>query len=172
MAAGDDPFGLARFTRAQEDSYDRALSELRGGKKRSHWMWYVFPQFIGLGASPMAREFAIRSREEAEAYLAHPVLGERLRECAVALLAHGDRSAREILGSPDDLKLRSSATLFAEVSSDPTFQRLLDRFYGGERDAETRRIASAGRGSVPTRRSLTSSGVAMRAAWRARPAGA
>ncbi len=140
-----DPFDLARFVRAQAEDYDRALAELRAGAKRSHWMWHVFPQYEGLGASSMSRRFAIRSRAEANAYLAHPVLGPRLRECAAALLTHHGRSAREILGSPDDLKLRSSATLFAEVSGERVFARLLDQFFGGERDEQTIRLLHAPR---------------------------
>lgn len=139
-STSNDPFDLARFIRAQAGDYGRALSELRSGTKRSHWMWYVFPQFDGLGSSSMSRRFSIRSRAEAGAYLAHPVLGPRLRECAGALLVHRGRSVREILGSPDDLKLRSSATLFAEVSGEGVFVRLLEQFFGGERDEETLRL--------------------------------
>ncbi len=132
-----DPFDLARFVDAQAADYDRALQELRSGTKRSHWMWYVFPQLEGLGASDLSRRYAIRSRAEAAAYLAHPLLGPRLRECAEALLAHHARSAREILGSPDDLKLRSSATLFAEVDGPGVFTRLLQQFFDGEGDQKT-----------------------------------
>lgn len=138
-----DPFDLARFLRAQAEDYSQALSELRSGAKRLHWMWYVFPQFDGLGSSSMSRRFSITSRAEARAYLAHPVLGQRLRECARALLAHRGQSAREILGAPDDLKLRSSATLFAEVSGEEVFVRLLVEFFGGERDEETLRLLQA-----------------------------
>ena len=135
-----DPFDLARFTNAQEPDYDRALSELRAGAKTTHWMWYVFPQFAGLGRSPLSRRYAIGSRAEAEAYLSHSVLGPRLRECAETLLTHRDRSAREIMGTPDDLKLRSSATLFAEVSDEPVFKALLDQFFDGRPDPETSRL--------------------------------
>ena len=132
-----DPFDLARFVDAQAADYNRALQELRIGAKRSHWMWYVFPQFEGLGSSTLSRRYAIRSRAEAAAYLAHPVLGPRLRECAEALLAHHARSARQILGTPDDLKLRSSATLFAEVDGAGVFTRLLQQFFNGEGDQKT-----------------------------------
>ena len=133
-----DPHGLARFVEAQNGSYERVLAELRGGKKRSHWMWYVFPQFIGLGNSPTSVHYAIKSRAEAEAYLAHPILGPRLLECAEAVVQVQNRSAHEIFGSPDDLKLRSCATLFA-VASPPgsVFDRLLAKYYRGERDART-----------------------------------
>ena len=135
-----DPFDLARFTSAQAHDYDVALNELRAGAKRSHWMWYVFPQFAGLGRSSLSQHYAIGSRAEAQAYLAHPLLGPRLRECAAALLAHRGRSAGEIMGSPDDLKLRSSATLFAAVSDEPVFRALLDQFFSGQPDPETLRL--------------------------------
>lgn len=138
----DDPHDLARFLRAQEDSYAQALRELRAGTKRSHWMWYVFPQLDGLGHSAMARRYAIKDAGEARAYLAHPVLGPRLLAGAEAVLAHaGRRSASEIFGSPDDLKLRSSATLFAHVSApDSAFHRLLTSFYPAGPDAQTLRL--------------------------------
>ena len=129
---------LERFVRAQEHDYARALDELRAGAKRSHWIWYVFPQCAGLGASEMSRRYAIASLDEARAYLAHPLLGPRLVACADAVLAHGDRSARQIMGSPDDLKLRSSATLFALVSPPGSvFERVLAWFFRGERDVRT-----------------------------------
>ena len=131
------PIDLARFVDAQSADCDHALQELRSGTKRSHWMWYVFPQFQGLGSSDSSRRYAIRSRAEAAAYLAHPVLGPRLRECAEALLAHHARSARQILGTPDDLKLHSSATLFAEVEGAGVFTQLLQRFFDGEVDQKT-----------------------------------
>src|ERR1700745_1326563 len=99
-----DPYDLQRFVDAQNPVYDQVCAELRDGRKRTHWMWFVFPQIAGLGSSPMAQRYAIGSLDEAQAYLAHPVLGERLRECALAMLAVGDRSAHDILGSPDDLK--------------------------------------------------------------------
>lgn len=135
----DDPYDLQRFVAAQEPSYDRALSELRAGRKTTHWIWYVFPQIEGLGSSPTAKRFAIRSLEEASAYLVHPVLGPRLREACEAILAwSGERSANAILGSPDDLKLRSSMTLFERAAGEPRlFARVLDAFYGAERDPKT-----------------------------------
>jgi uncharacterized protein (DUF1810 family) len=123
---------------AQEHDYARALAEIRSGRKRSHWMWYVFPQYEGLGFSAMSRQYAIRSLEEATAYLAHPVLGPRLIECAEAVLALEGRSASEVFGSPDDMKLRSSATLFAHVSPPGSvFHRLLDRCFEGRPDEMT-----------------------------------
>ena len=110
-----DPFDLQRFVDAQHGVYESALREITQGQKRTHWMWFIFPQIDGLGSSPAARHYAIKSREEAEAYLRHPVLGPRLAECAEATLAVDSRTAREMFGSPDDLKLRSSATLFASM---------------------------------------------------------
>ena len=140
----DDPFGLARFVEAQADSYDRALAEVRAGRKRSHWMWYIFPQFAGLGFSSMSRRYAINSRAEAEAYLQHPVLGPRLVACCEAALAVEGRSAYEIFGSPDDLKLRSCATLFAAVTpAGSVFDRLLQKFFAGVRDDATLRLLGA-----------------------------
>ena len=134
----EDSFDLVRFLQAQEGDYQTALSELRSGRKQSHWMWYVFPQFEGLGLSTISRRYSIKSRAEAEAYLAHPILGPRLVECAQAALDVNGRSALELFGSPDDLKLRSSATLFALVSPpDSVFQRVLDKYFQGERDART-----------------------------------
>jgi uncharacterized protein (DUF1810 family) len=124
--------GLDRFVEAQAGVYDDALAELRAGRKRTHWMWFVFPQIAGLGSSPAARRYAIASLGEARAYLAHPVLGPRLRAAAEAVLAVPDRSATEILGYPDDLKLRSSMTLFARAADDPAlFEAVLARFYDG-----------------------------------------
>lgn len=147
MVPAHDPFDLERFLDAQAHNYDDALAELRAGRKRSHWMWYVFPQFAGLGASPTSRRFAIRSRDEAVAYWAHPVLGPRLRECAEAMLVHEGLTAHDIMGSPDDVKLRSSATLFAEVTGDPVFSRLLDRYFEGCRDDATLRLLHDASGS-------------------------
>jgi uncharacterized protein (DUF1810 family) len=133
-----DPHHLSRFLRAQEGDYARALSEIRDGRKHSHWMWYIFPQVAGLGASATSERYAIKSLAEAEAYLAHPVLGPRLRECAAAALAVEGRSALEVFGSPDDLKLRSCATLFACVSPPGSvFDRLLDKYFRGVRDGRT-----------------------------------
>lgn len=132
---------LQRFIAAQESNYDAALREITAGRKRTHWMWYVFPQLDGLGSSEMARRYAIRDTDEARAYLAHPVLGERLQACARAALEHGDKSATEIFGTPDDLKLRSSATLFAAVSEEGSvFHRLLAQFYPGGPDPATLRL--------------------------------
>jgi uncharacterized protein (DUF1810 family) len=132
-----DPFGLQRFVDAQEPVYPRVLAELRRGKKESHWMWFIFPQFAGLGHSSMTQRFAIGSREEAVAYLGHSVLGARLRECADLVNAVDGSTIREILGSPDDFKFRSSMTLFGEVSSDPVFRTAISKFYGGKPDQRT-----------------------------------
>jgi uncharacterized protein (DUF1810 family) len=133
-------YDLQRFVDAQEEggTYEQALAELRAGRKTSHWMWFVFPQRAGLGQSARSRRYAIGSAAEARAYLDHPLLGPRLVECADALLAHGDRSAREILGGIDAVKLRSSMTLFAAVAPEqPVFQQVLDRYFDGEADAST-----------------------------------
>ncbi len=133
-----DPFDLDRFLRAQAPVYARALAELQQGQKRSHWMWYIFPQLAGLAFSAASRQYAIQSLDEARAYWEHPVLGARLRECGAALLQVEGRSALDILGSPDDLKLRSCATLFAQVASpDSVCHRLLQRFFDGEPDERT-----------------------------------
>jgi uncharacterized protein (DUF1810 family) len=133
-----DPFDLNRFLLAQEEDFEPALAEIRGGRKRSHWMWYIFPQLDGLGSSPMAKRYAIKSAAEATAYLAHLVLGPRLVACAEAALAVEGRTAFEIFGTPDDLKLKSCATLFAAVSSPGSvFERLIDKYYRGERDGRT-----------------------------------
>jgi uncharacterized protein (DUF1810 family) len=140
-----DPFALARFVSAQDDNYADALAEIRDGCKVSHWMWYVFPQFAGLGSSDTARRYAIRSLAEAEAYLAHPRLGPRLGprliECCEALLAVEGKTAHAIFGTPDDLKLRSSATLFAAVCPPGSvFERVLVRYSAGEPDERTLRL--------------------------------
>ena len=133
-----DPFNLARFVDAQENVYATALAEIRSGRKRSHWMWFIFPQFTGLGSSPMAHRFAIGSADEARAYLAHPILGRRLIECAEALIRLEDRSASDVFGYPDDVKLRSSATLFATVSpAGSVFARLLEKCFAGQLDEKT-----------------------------------
>jgi uncharacterized protein (DUF1810 family) len=143
-----DPYDLERFVRAQQGDYDRALAELAAGRKRSHWMWYVFPQLRGLGLSETAQRYGITGAAEAEAYLRHPVLGPRLAACAAAALAVEGRSAHEIFGSPDDVKLRSCATLFARVSPPGSvFHRLLDRFFDGEVDPRT--VALLDRGGEP-----------------------
>ncbi len=136
-----DPYDLNRFVAAQADDYATALAEVRAGRKRSHWMWYVFPQFAGLGFSPTAQRYAIAGEAEARAYLAHPVLGPRLVRVAVAALEVEGRSALEVFGSPDDLKLRSSATLFAAVSpAGSVFHQLLDKYFGGKLDERTVRL--------------------------------
>lgn len=129
---------LGRFLEAQERDYARALAEIRSGRKRTHWMWYVFPQFAGLGFSALSQKYAIRSLAEARAYLADPILGPRLIECAEAVLAVRGKSVTEIFGSPDDLKLRSCATLFDMVSPPGSvFDRLLAQYYNGVRDPLT-----------------------------------
>jgi uncharacterized protein (DUF1810 family) len=133
-----DPHHLERFVSAQRGTYEIALEELRRGAKRSHWMWFVFPQVAGLGSSPMAAQYAIKSRAEAEAYLAHPVLGPRLLECVDALRRVTGKSAEEIMGKPDDLKLKSSMTLFAAISPpDSPFHALLTQYFAGKPDPRT-----------------------------------
>jgi uncharacterized protein (DUF1810 family) len=129
---------LDRFVTAQAPHHDRVLAELRGGRKRSHWMWFVFPQIAGLGHSAMSIHYAIRSLDEARAYLAHPVLGPRLIECCEAVLSVPDRSAHDIFGSPDDMKLQSCATLFAHVTPrGSVFDQVLERYFEGRRDQRT-----------------------------------
>ena len=133
-----DPFDLQRFVDAQARVYDTVLGELRDGRKRSHWMWFVFPQLRGLGSSPTAVRFAISSIDEARAYLAHGLLGPRLRECTGLVATIDGRSAEEIFGWPDDMKLRSSMTLFARAADDnAAFVAVLEKFYGGEEDSAT-----------------------------------
>ncbi|HYJ31719.1 MAG TPA: DUF1810 domain-containing protein [Candidatus Binatia bacterium] len=133
-----DPFDLRRFVEAQQSVYESALAELRRGRKETHWMWFVFPQLAGLGTSPVSRRYAIRSPAEAAAYLEHPILGTRLRECVVALNGLASSSAEEILGSVDAMKLRSSLTLFARVAERPSvFTEALDKFFGGAPDPRT-----------------------------------
>jgi uncharacterized protein (DUF1810 family) len=134
----NDPFTLQRFVDAQAPVYAQVLAELRAGSKRSHWMWFIFPQIAGLGRSETARYFAISSREEAAAYLAHPTLGPRLRECCRLTTLVEGRSAREIFGTPDDMKFRSSLTLFAAVAPDDAiFTEALQKFFSGEADRLT-----------------------------------
>ncbi len=133
-----DPYDLKRFVQAQDGSYGTALAEIRGGRKRSHWMWTVFPQVAGLGLSETSQHYAIRSVAEAQAYLAHPALGSRLMDCVEVLLKVEGRTARDIFGSPDDLKLRSCATLFAQVSPpESVFEQVLDHYFDGKRDPRT-----------------------------------
>ena len=142
----DDPYQLARFVEAQAGVYPEALAELRHGRKRSHWMWFVFPQMAGLGFSAMSQRYAIGNLDEARAYLAHPLLGARLQECCTALLELQGRSAHEIFGSPDDLKLQSSATLFERVAEPGSvFSRVLERYYAGRRDERTLQLVAAAR---------------------------
>jgi uncharacterized protein (DUF1810 family) len=144
----DDRFDLNRFVQAQEQVYPQALSEIKRGHKRSHWMWFIFPQIDGLGSSSTAKFYAIKSKDEAKAYLNHPLLGRRLVECAEVLLKLQGKSAEEIFGYPDDLKLRSSVTLFASVSEPGSvFSRVLDQYYGSQPDARTRELLKQGPGS-------------------------
>ena len=133
---------LSRFLKAQEQDYEQALREIRSGRKRSHWMWYIFPQIQGLGFSPTAQYYAIRDLQEARDYLAHPVLGTRLKEISSALLDLTGLSASEIFGYPDDLKLRSSMTLFRMADlNEPVFLEVLEKYYDGKPDARTVELA-------------------------------
>lgn len=136
----DDPFDLQRFVDAQAGTYDSALAEIRRGAKLSHWMWFIFPQIAGLGRSPTARHYAIRSLAEARAFLAHPELGPRLRDCVDAVLALRDTTAEAVFGSIDAVKLRSSLTLFAEASGEPRFAEGLRHWFAGRRDEATHRM--------------------------------
>jgi uncharacterized protein (DUF1810 family) len=134
----NDPFNLERFISAQKSDYETALGELKRGKKLTHWMWYIFPQVVGLGHSATSKHYAIRSKAEARQYLEHPVLGTRLLECAKILLDLEGRSASEIFGYPDDLKLKSSMTLFAYVTNtESMFAGVLDKYFEGKRDLKT-----------------------------------
>ncbi|WP_323844634.1 DUF1810 domain-containing protein [Microbulbifer magnicolonia] len=136
-----DPYNLERFVEAQSRKYDAALAEIAAGQKRSHWMWYVFPQITGLGFSAMAQRYAISGLDEARAYLHHPVLGPRLRECCAQLLQLEGLSAHEIFGSPDDMKLRSSMTLFsAAKNGNSVFDEVLDKYFRGQKDSRTLEI--------------------------------
>jgi uncharacterized protein (DUF1810 family) len=138
MDSANDPYDLKRFVDAQAPVYAGVVDELSAGRKRSHWMWFVFPQLLGLGSSPTAVRYGISSLDEARAYLRHDVLGPRLMECTRLVNRVEDRSARDIFGSPDDLKLRSSMTLFARATDDNgDFLAVLDRYYGGEQDPQT-----------------------------------
>jgi uncharacterized protein (DUF1810 family) len=138
MTSARDPFDLQRFVEAQARVYHTVVDELRSGRKRSHWIWFIFPQIHGLGHSPTAERYAISSLAEARAYLRHEVLGPRLHECAQLVNHIEGRSIREIFGSPDDLKVRSSMTLFARATDDnQDFVALLDRYYDGEQDPLT-----------------------------------
>jgi uncharacterized protein (DUF1810 family) len=134
----NDPYDLTRFISAQETIFESILNELESGQKRSHWMWFIFPQIEGLGCSATARYYSIKSQEEARAYLKHPILGARLSQCAEALLAIEAKSALEIFGFPDDLKLNSSMTLFACITgSTSVFVRVLEKYFDGKRDKKT-----------------------------------
>ena len=134
----EDPFDLARFSAAQEAVYATVREELAAGCKRSHWMWFIFPQIQGLGLSPMAQRFALSGADAARAYLRHPLLGVRLRECTQLVLHTEGRSVREIFGRPDDLKFRSCMTLFAHVAAeDALFSAALEKFFAGEPDQLT-----------------------------------
>lgn len=137
-----DPFDLERFLRAQDPVFRDLLGELARGRKQTHWMWFVFPQVAGLGFSAMSQRYAIGSRAEAEAYLAHPVLGPRLIECTRLVLAVDGRTINAILGAPDDSKFRSSMTLFGAVSNEPVFDEALAKYFAGERDGATLEILS------------------------------
>ncbi|WP_316813783.1 DUF1810 domain-containing protein [Pedobacter heparinus] len=133
--------GLDRFVLAQERDYEIALTEVSYGRKRTHWMWYIFPQIQGLGFSDTAKYYDIKDLKEATDYYLHPVLGPRLIKVTKELLNHTEKTAQEIFGNPDDLKLRSSMTLFAAVpNADPVFQQVIDQFFDGERDQKTQRI--------------------------------
>ncbi|HWI85406.1 MAG TPA: DUF1810 domain-containing protein [Sphingomonas sp.] len=133
-----DPFDLDRFLKAQEEDYDTALDELRSGRKRTHWIWYIFPQIAGLGRSPTAQHYAIRSLEEARAYLQHPILGARLHESLKVLQLLSATSADEVFGPLDAIKFRSSLTLFAEADAgDAIVAAALDRWFAGEKDEAT-----------------------------------
>lgn len=139
MTVDNGKSDLTRFVDAQDPVYAQVMSELRNGRKESHWMWYIFPQIAGLGPSIMSQRFALTSLEEAQTYLDHPVLGPRLLECTHAMLPHEGLSARTILGFPDDMKFRSSMTLFDKAATEKgsPFERALEKFFGGQRDDKT-----------------------------------
>ena len=136
--SGEDRYDLQRFVEAQSGLYEQVCRELEGGRKRSHWMWFIFPQLKGLGHSAMADRYGLLSPAEAEAYLAHPLLGSRLRHCTGLVVAVGGRSVEQIFGSPDDMKFRSSLTLFASVDSEGSvFRDALKKYFGGTPDQLT-----------------------------------
>ena len=132
-----DPFRLQRFVDAQQGVYAQVCAELAAGCKRSHWMWFVFPQLKGLGRSATAQHYGIASKAEAQAYWAHPLLGPRLKQCTDLVLAVDGRSAQQIFGPPDDLKFRSCMTLFAQATGEPVFTRALQKYFDGEADPRT-----------------------------------
>jgi len=138
-----DPYNLNRFVTAQADIYEAALAEIRRGAKRGHWMWFIFPQLEGLGSSAMAQTYALRSREEACAYLEHPLLGSRLRECVAALQDLSGNTAETIFGSVDAMKLRSALTLFEAAGGGPLFSAALGRWFGGAADPKTAQLLEA-----------------------------
>ncbi|QHF40290.1 hypothetical protein PS893_03829 [Pseudomonas fluorescens] len=149
-----DPFNLQRFLQAQDPVFDRVQNELNNGHKRSHWMWFIFPQFAGLGDSEMSRRFAIRSREEALAYLEHPLLGARLRTCTQEVLNIRERSVAGIFGHPDDLKFHSSMTLFAQVAdADNLFQQALNQYFHGILDDWTLSLMDSKQAQLPPNQS-------------------
>ncbi|MEJ8755780.1 DUF1810 domain-containing protein [Pontibacter sp. H259] len=140
-----DTYNLQRFLQAQENTYQTALAEIRNGRKRSHWMWFIFPQMAGLGFSETSQFYAIKSIAEATAYLNHPILGKRLVEISEALLTINDKSANQVFGSPDDMKLKSSMTLFAAVSDgNPVFRKVLETYFNGQEDTKTIQLLSTG----------------------------
>lgn len=139
-AMREDAFDLARFVRAQAGIYEQTLAEIRSGRKRSHWMWFIFPQFAGLGHSPMAQRYAIGSIAEARAYLADPVLGTRYRECVASLQALPATTAERVFGGIDAIKLKSSLTLFNEANHEPLFSEAIGRWFEGQRDEATLRL--------------------------------
>ncbi len=141
IGVNDAHYHLERFVAAQESVYPQVLEELRSGSKRSHWMWFIFPQLAGLGRSETARYYAIQSLDEARAYLAHPLLGARLRECVAILSGLEGRTAEDIFGYPDVLKLHSSLTLFELACDDDLFTQALERYYDGSRDESTLRLS-------------------------------
>ncbi len=144
-----DNYELNRFIEAQDPLYPTVLKELKNGIKLSHWMWFIFPQVFGLGQSKTTQFYAIKTKEEAVAYLNHPILGERLRECSAILLTHQDKTASQIFGSPDSFKLQSSMSLFASVAGqEKIFQIILDKFYENNADERTNKIVL----SFPTKR--------------------
>ncbi|MDR6161367.1 DUF1810 domain-containing protein [Pseudomonas fluorescens] len=146
-----DPFDLQRFVQAQDPVFERVQRELEEGRKRSHWMWFVFPQFAGLGGSEMARRFAIGSADEAQAYLAHELLGARLRTCTQLVLNVPQRSIAEIFGHPDDLKFHSSMTLFAQFSAEGSlFHQALERYFHGILDEWTLQLLDSKQAQLPT----------------------